>query len=467
MASQLSWNATSCRSEGMSEVELSTSRGRNGIPCSRQWHPSATVGGSYTSFPRVEDAPWSIIKLEGRSESSMILPQKTLMSALGRGATASRNASREGTPRDWFTTSSTRNWEARRGRGVLFGATSEPSRVGSYSSLTIGVVIAVVTTAIRTITVKICVLMTPLESPTFSTTSSTSPLVFISTASVSAVRVVSPQSFAVTKHPVSFPVHAVAMTSTSIPTAIALFRLPTFVLMPETAKYVGSQRCTIKSSSLSVRAWVKPSSLGRMIPATKPPNMAWMPIISVNIAEPRASSSTPSTAEAAIGSWLPDFMIAHRAMGRTNKNIISTNTAASNSVYKAMSGVPPELISATVSARRTQAVTSSTAAADIVICPTGVWINFRSVKIRASTGKAVMLIATPKNSTKVLYRDNPSPSWVYKAYEEAAPKPKGTAMPLIEIIAACFPVFRKEAGFSSIPTRNRKKMSPMFAKFVS
>ena len=53
-------------------------------------------------------------------------------------------------------------------------------------------------------------------------------------------------------------------------------------------------------------------------------------------------------------------------------------------------------------ARMHQAVTSSTAAAAIVTEPRRVRSMPRSVSIRASTGKAVTLIAAPRNSAKAV-----------------------------------------------------------------
>ena len=52
---------------------------------------------------------------------------------------------------------------------------------------------------------------------------------------------------------------------------------------------------------------------------------------------------------------------------------------------------------ATTNASMHQAVTSSTAAQVMVIAPTGVLCRLRSVRMRASTGKAVMLMAAPMN----------------------------------------------------------------------
>ena len=59
---------------------------------------------------------------------------------------------------------------------------------------------------------------------------------------------------------------------------------------------------------------------------------------------------------------------------------------------------------ATTNASMHQAVTSSTAAQVIATAPTFVLCRFRSVRIRASTGKAVMLIDAPMNSATATKR---------------------------------------------------------------
>jgi hypothetical protein len=53
----------------------------------------------------------------------------------------------------------------------------------------------------------------------------------------------------------------------------------------------------------------------------------------------------------------------------------------------------------TTKASRHHAVTSSTAAQVMLMTPTFDWSSPRSLRMRASTGKAVMLIATPMKST--------------------------------------------------------------------
>ena len=57
---------------------------------------------------------------------------------------------------------------------------------------------------------------------------------------------------------------------------------------------------------------------------------------------------------------------------------------------------------ATTKARMLQAVTSSTAAQVIAVLPRKVFVSPRSCKIRASTGKAVMLIEMPMNKANAM-----------------------------------------------------------------
>jgi 1-pyrroline-5-carboxylate dehydrogenase len=64
--------------------------------------------------------------------------------------------------------------------------------------------------------------------------------------------------------------------------------------------------------------------------------------------------------------------------------------------------IPVDFTRAITNARMHQAVTSSTAAQVIAIDPSVVCVSPRSSKIRASTGKAVMLIATPMNNANAL-----------------------------------------------------------------
>ena len=74
------------------------------------------------------------------------------------------------------------------------------------------------------------------------------------------------------------------------------------------------------------------------------------------------------------------------------------------------------------------AVTSSTAAQVSAIEPSEVCDMRRSSKIRASTGNAVMLIATPMNNANALNEVPGLASSRYRKSESAAPRRKGTMM---------------------------------------
>jgi hypothetical protein len=60
----------------------------------------------------------------------------------------------------------------------------------------------------------------------------------------------------------------------------------------------------------------------------------------------------------------------------------------------------PARTSITTNARMHHAVTSSTAAQAITVLPRRVCVRRRSARMRASTGKAVMLIAVPRKRAK-------------------------------------------------------------------
>ena len=78
-------------------------------------------------------------------------------------------------------------------------------------AIRIGLVMKVVTSAIRTIMVKRAGESTPISSPAFRTTSSTNPRVFISTPSASESFQVIPVALAVRAAPASLPSTAVAI----------------------------------------------------------------------------------------------------------------------------------------------------------------------------------------------------------------------------------------------------------------
>ncbi len=108
---------------------------------------------------------------------------------------------------------------------------------------------------------------------------------------------------------------------------------------------------------------------------------------------------------------------------------------------------------AEASASRPHAVTSSTAAAPMAIAPTGCLSMRRSSRMRASTGKAVIDMATPMNSANGT-NEVGGPTSPNSGSATATPRVMGRAMLACEISAACWTRPRSRAGSSSSPTRN-------------
>src|ERR1041384_5767768 len=82
----------------------------------------------------------------------------------------------------------------------------------------------------------------------------------------------------------------------------------------------------------------------------------------------------------------------------------------------------------TIAARMHHAVTSSTAAQAIATDPTLVFSILRSVRIRASTGNAVTLIAAPMNRAKPVKLTPGGAKSGYRWKANAAPNTNGTMM---------------------------------------
>src|SRR5207248_7020323 len=100
------------------------------------------------------------------------------------------------------------------------------------------------------------------------------------------------------------------------------------------------------------------------------------------------------------------------AIGRTNRNITATKVtvrAATMAAFQSVAWATP-----TTSANRHHAVTSSTAAHVNAIIPSSVLLTPRSVRIRARTGNAVIDIATPMKSAKLVNGTSLVESWGYR-----------------------------------------------------
>jgi hypothetical protein len=149
-----------------------------------------------------------------------------------------------------------------------------------------------------------------------------------------------------------------------------------------------------KSSNLSTSARVRPPPRGITVPSRKPPNNAWIPIASVTVLDTRSSAIDPAITSG-------DNEVAPRgpsraSSGRTARTM-SAVYASAIAVVARPDARPSAFTIATTIASTLHALTSSIAAEASAITPTGVLSRCRSPRIRASTGKAVMLMDTPRN----------------------------------------------------------------------
>src|SRR5207248_92807 len=95
-------------------------------------------------------------------------------------------------------------------------------------------------------------------------------------------------------------------------------------------------------------------------------------------------------------------------------------------IVRAVSPNVPAVATALANAIRNHAVTSSIAAQAIVSAPTGRLSIRRSVRMRASTGNAVIDIATPMNSAKATnFVSGPTSVEIGGASGEPAEQPRG------------------------------------------
>ena len=88
------------------------------------------------------------------------------------------------------------------------------------------------------------------------------------------------------------------------------------------------------------------------------------------------------------------------------------------------------------------------------ITPRSVLFSRRSVRIRASTGNAVIDIETLKNSANAVNGTSLLESVGYSHSANAAPSEKGTMMLACEIAKVTCPCLRRIPAFSSKPTTN-------------
>ncbi len=97
----------------------------------------------------------------------------------------------------------------------------------------------------------------------------------------------------------------------------------------------------------------------------------------------------------------------------------------------------------TTSANRHQAVTSSAAAQEMAIAPNGVRLMPRSVKMRASTGNAVIDMATPMNRANAVNGTCPSARIGYSHSANSDPSTNGAKMLACEIATKAWPRSRR------------------------
>src|SRR5688572_11855285 len=89
---------------------------------------------------------------------------------------------------------------------------------------------------------------------------------------------------------------------------------------------------------------------------------------------------------------------------------------------------PDARAEATTKASKHHAVTSSTAAQAMAMAPSLLFVSWRSARIRASTGNAVMLIAAPRKRTNDVNFTSGGDSRGYRYRARTAPRANGTTM---------------------------------------
>ena len=151
-----------------------------------------------------------------------------------------------------------------------------------------------------------------------------------------------------------------------------------------------------------------------------------------------------------------------RSAGRTSPNITPAKTAVSAMMRSTSSG-PLPATTATTNASNVQAMMSSTAAQANANTPVDVRCMPRSVRMRASTGKAVIDIATPRNSARASGGTGPSAvsSWLgYSSNAKPAPNAKGSTTDDAEMVPASFSRPRISSMSRSRPTMNMNSTRP-------
>src|SRR6266540_2257423 len=293
-----------------------------------------------------------------------------------------------------------------------------------------GLVSRVDTRVMRTSIAKTVELITCRSIPTLRTTSSVRPRQFISTPRDSDSAQPTPVSRAATALPTSLPTTATAVTSAyqahSRPSARSR---PKRVRRPTETKNSGSSRVDVTPRTCSAARRTGSTSRGVITPNRNAPKIGWIPIVWVASAD----SNTPHS-------------------------ISTANPTDSATVTQ----TPPAdrcRATALTTASRHQAVTSSTAAQVSAVEPSGVSASLRSDRIRASTGNAVTLIDTARNSPNAGKPTSP-PSGRYIASANPRPDSSGSAMLTWLTSAAVYRRRRTNNRFISSPTRNMNRTRP-------
>ena len=159
-----------------------------------------------------------------------------------------------------------------------------------------------------------------------------------------------------------------------------------------------------------------------------------------------------------------------RVLRATQKSTLRTMNSMNNDhptqiikIHSAVSPLPA-FTSATLRASNVHPMMSLPTPADNTTIPTVVSSSLSSVRMRHSTGKAVIENATPVKSMKWVYdTSDASMKWRYKGIASAAPSPNGMATPAAATETESRTLRRMIAMSISSPTRKRKRQRPMSA----
>ena len=148
---------------------------------------------------------------------------------------------------------------------------------------------------------------------------------------------------------------------------------------------------------------------------------------------------------------------------RTRNSMKRVHPIQTNRTYNAVSPLPA-LTRATLRASNVHPMISLPTPADKTTIPTVVSSSLSSVRMRHSTGKAVMENATPVKSMKCVYDTcEESMKCLYRGIASAAPSPNGTMTPAAATVMERRALRRMIAASISSPIIKRNRHSPMFA----